>query len=325
MPIKIIVNPASGNGRTGKTWNTYEVFLRTFFDEVEVSFTRAEQDAVIITHQALEQGFDHVIAVGGDGTMSEVVNGFFVNGKPVNPNAIVSFIPSGTGSDIARTLNLPIDKNQAIKRIAERKAKNIIQFLDIGKIEYKRFDGSDFTGYFCNALSFGMGGEVVKRVNKASFLKRFGGKITFNVASLLTLLSYTNKEVRLQVFHENAADKRCIADETMNVRIVAIANGRFFGGSMMIAPEAAPDDGLFDIVTVENLSAFGAARKLPLIYTGAHIGDPSVRAFRGNLIIAEGLNGMNINSAPILIDSDGEGVGMLPLRIELLPRVLPLV
>ena len=314
--IRVIVNPASGSGRTGTTWSQHEPYLRTMLGDagIDVVFTRAVRDASIMAHQALKDGYDHIIAVGGDGTFSEIVNGFFINDRPVNPQAAVSFIPSGTGSDIARTLHLPADKNDAIKRIAKQKALNTPQMLDVGKVQYTRFDNTPFTGYFCNVLSFGMGGEVVQHVNQAGWLKRFGGKITFLTSSLLTLLTYTNKNVRLKIFHDDVQ----IADEIVNTRIIAVANGKYFGGSMMIAPEASPNDGLFDIVTVENLSALGAARKMPLIYTGDHIGDASVRAFRGNRIIAE-------STENVLIDADGEGPGKLPLEIEVLPHVLPFI
>lgn len=311
---KVIVNPASGNGLTGKTWAAHEQFLRSFLPNADISFTRAAKDASVMAHQALREGYRHIIAVGGDGTFSEVVNGFFVNGRPINDEARISFIPSGTGSDIARTLGIPTDKNAAIKSIAERLRNDACQMLDVGKVQYKRFDNTDFTGYFCNVISFGMGGDVVRHVNNASWMKHFGGKVTFLTASLLTLLTYKNKNVRLQVFH----DEEKVFDETIRARIVAVANGKYFGGSMKIAPDASPEDGLFDIVTVENLSALAAARKLPLIYTGAHIGDAAVRVLRGNRITAT-------TTEHVLIDADGEGPGKLPLEIELLPRILPFV
>jgi diacylglycerol kinase (ATP) len=313
--IKVIVNPASGNGRTGKTWATHEPYLVKMLGEVDVSFTRAVKDASLMAHQALQNGYTHIIAVGGDGTLSEVINGFFINDHPVNAEAVLSFIPSGTGSDIARTLELPADKYLAIKRIADRKNAGIKQMLDVGKMTYKRFDNNDATSYFCNVVSFGMGGNVVQHVNRTTWLKRFGGKFTFLSASLLTLLSYTNKIVRLRVYDEHQVST---FDARIQARLVAVANGRFFGGSMMIAPEAVPNDGIFDIVTVENLSRLQAARKLPLIYSGAHIGDPDVRVCRGTLIIAE-------SDEEVLIDADGEGPGKLPLTVQLLPQILAFV
>ena len=182
-------------------------------------------------------------------------------------------------------------------------------------MSYKRFDNTDFTSYFCNVVSFGMGGNVVKYVNRAAWLKRFGGKITFLTASLLALLSYANKTVHLRVYD---AQNVPTFDASIQARLVAVANGRFFGGSMMIAPEAVPDDGIFDIVTVENLSRLQAAKKLPLIYSGAHIGEADVRVCRGTLIIAE-------SDEEVLIDADGEGPGKLPLTVQILPQILAFV
>jgi diacylglycerol kinase (ATP) len=313
--IKVIVNPASGNGRTGKTWSDHEQYLIQMLGEADISFTRAVKDASIMAHEALQAGYTHIIAVGGDGTLNEVVNGFFINDRLVNVDAVLSFIPSGTGSDIARTLNLPANKNLAIKGIAERRAARERQMLDVGKMTYKRFDDTDFTSYFCNVVSFGMGGIVVKYVNRTKWLKRFGGKITFFIASFLGLLNYTNKIIHLRVYDANNAST---FDARIQARLVAVANGRFFGGSMMIAPEAAPDDGIFEIVTVENMSRLQAARKLPLMYSGAHIGDPDVRVCRGTRIIAESVE-------EVLIDADGEGPGKLPLTVEMLPRILAFV
>jgi diacylglycerol kinase family enzyme len=160
-----------------------------------------------------------------------------------------------------------------------------------------------------------MGGKVVQHVNKATWLKKFGGKITFLTASLLALLNYTNKTVRLRVYDD---ENTPTFDAHIQVRLVAVANGRFFGGSMMIAPEAAPDDGVFDIITVENLSFLQTIRKFPLIYSGAHIGDPDVRVCRGTRIIAE-------SDEEVLIDADGEGLGKLPLTVEILPKVLTFI
>ncbi|TAE29487.1 MAG: diacylglycerol kinase family lipid kinase [Candidatus Kapaibacterium sp.] len=312
--VCVIVNPASGNGRTGAAWNAHEDYLRSLVGNLEVHITRAARDASILTHTALQAGCEHIIAVGGDGTMSEVVNGFFLNAHPISPKAQLSFVPSGTGSDIARTLGLPTDIRQAIKRIAQHKAVGLQQKLDVGKMEYHRFDGSPATHYFCNVLSFGMGGNVVKRVNQASFLKRFGGKTAFFAASLLTMLEYKNKKVRLQVLRDGEE----VFQDTLQARIVAIANGKYFGGSMMIAPEASPNDGLFDVVTVENLSRLQALRKFPLIYSGKHIGDAAVRTVRGSRIIAH-------SEETVLIDSDGEGPGKLPLTIDLLPQILSFI
>ena len=312
---KVIVNPVSGNKRTGQTWHETERFLRKTLGDIDVSFTRGVKDATILTNQALRDGtYDHIIAVGGDGTLSEVVNGFMVNDHMVNPRAALSYIPSGTGSDIAKTLGIPPDKEQAIMRIAGLLTDNSHQMLDIGKITHKRLDDSDFTGYFLNIASFGMSGNVVRHINRASFLKRFGGKVAFYVASMMALGQYTNKNIRICVQHEG----RTVLDENINTRLIAVANGRFFGGGMIIAPNASPNDGIFDLIIVENLNALQTAMKLPKIYSGAHLAEKAVRVVRGTQITAQ-------TDENIWIDADGEFPGKLPLAIEVVPQVLPFI
>ncbi|MCU0426657.1 MAG: diacylglycerol kinase family lipid kinase [Candidatus Kapabacteria bacterium] len=312
---KVIVNPASGNGRTGKTWNDTEAFLKKTLGDADVSFTRAVKDGTILTAQALRDGtYDHIIAVGGDGTLSEVMNGFFVNDRPVNPRAVLSFVPSGTGSDIAKTLGIPTDKKQAIARIAGLLTEGSKQVLDVGKITHKRLDNKNFTGYFLNVASFGMSGNVVRHINRASFLKNFGGKAAFYAASMLALGQYRNTPVHIRIEQGNTT----VFEERMNTRLVAVANGRWFGGGMLIAPNAAPNDGLFDIVLIENLGACETAIKFQKIYSGSHLSEKSVRVVRGTRLTA-------MTDETVWIDCDGEFPGKLPLTMEILPALLPFV
>lgn len=312
---KVIVNPASGNGRTGKTWHDTEAYLKKTLGDADVSFTRAVKDGTILAAQALRDGkYDHIIAVGGDGTLSEVMNGFFVNDRPINPQALLSFIPSGTGSDIAKTLGIPTDKKQAITRIAALLTDGSKQVLDVGKITHKRLDDTDFTGYFLNVASFGMSGNVVKHINRASFLKRFGGKVAFYAASMMALSQYRNKPVHIRIEQGDTT----VFEERLNTRLVAIANGRWFGGGMLIAPHAAPNDGLFDIVLIEKLGALETAIKFQKIYTGSHLQEKSVRVIRGTRMSAT-------TEETVWIDCDGEFPGKLPLTMEILPAILPFV
>jgi YegS/Rv2252/BmrU family lipid kinase len=308
---KIIVNPASGVGRTGRTWRETERAARQILGDCDVDCTRAAKDATILTSRALNEGFTHIIAVGGDGTLNETLNGFFVNDRLINPDASLSFIPSGTGSDVAKTLGVPTDKTAALHRIASLRAERARQKLDVGKMSFLRLDDSPFTGYFLNVASFGMSGNVVRFLNASPFLKRFGGKTAFFVASMIALGQYSNALVRLRV----ERDEEIVFDKQFPARLVASANGRFFGGGMAIAPNAAPNDGLLDVVVVEGLSALQTALKFPKIYTGAHLAEEAVSVARGNRITAH-------TDTTVWIDADGEFPGKLPLTIELLPSVL---
>lgn len=312
MRHKIILNPASGNGRTGKTWHDTERLLTQHlgaFDAAnDVVFTRAVKDATLLTLDALRDGYDHVIAIGGDGTFSEVVNGFFVNDRPVNPDAAVSFIPSGTGSDIARTLGIPTDREQAVKHITSRLAQ-APRLLDLGKLSFFRLDDTPFTMYFANIASCGMSGIVVRHINRASFLKKFGGKVAFFLASASALVAYRNKSVRISV------DGVFIRE--LPIRAIAVANGQYFGAGMHVAPDAQPDDGLFDIVVMGNISRLQAAWKLSHLYTGTHLHDADVFSMQGKHVFIE-----PIGNEPVLLDVDGEGPGRLPATLRVLPNML---
>ena len=308
---KIIVNPASGVGRTGRTWRDTEPVARQILGACDVDFTRAAKDATIIAARALNEGFDHIIAVGGDGTLNETLNGFFINDRLINPAATLSFIPSGTGSDVAKTLGVPTDKTAALHRIASLRAERSRQKLDVGKMTFLRLDDSPFTGYFLNVASFGMSGNVVRFLDASPFLKRFGSKIAFFTASMLALGQYSNALVHLRV----ERDEEIVLDRRIPARLVAAANGRFFGGGMAIAPNAAPNDGLLDVVIVQGLSAVQTAWKFPKIYSGAHLAEDAVSVARGNRLSAH-------TDATVWIDADGEFPGKLPLTIELLPAAL---
>jgi YegS/Rv2252/BmrU family lipid kinase len=330
MKRKCIVNPASGNGRTGEQWQSIQRALEQTLGGCDVVFTRAVDDAALLTHRALyDEGYDHIIAIGGDGTLSEVVNGFFVNDHPVNPNAVLSFVPSGTGSDVARTLNIPTDKHAAIAHIASRLAQGGVvnaeqrlgeQRLDVGKLSYQMRNGEPFTMYFLNVASFGLGGVVVRHINSHAGrkLKQFGGKIAFSLATLAALTRYHNQTVRLSI-HEPSGAVQTLESP---VCLVAVANGRFFGGGMMIAPDALIQDGVLDVVVVGDIATAKLMRSFPTIYRGKHLNIQGVQSFRATKIIAEPLT-----SAPerVLLDVDGEAPGHLPATFEVLPSLLRFV
>jgi YegS/Rv2252/BmrU family lipid kinase len=199
--------------------------------------------ALRLTASALKDGVDHIIAVGGDGTINEVVNGFFDKGRPINPQAALSMITSGTGADFRRTFELPVEMSEQVRHVVEGETHAI----DVGLLTYR----DDATGgmrqrYFDNVASFGLSGVADKAVNQLTFAKNFGGKFAFQWGTLKALLSYSGQRVRLRVDDH--------FDEVLDINTVAVCNGCYFGGGMKIAPEAKTDDGLFDIIVVRRAS-----------------------------------------------------------------------
>lgn len=307
---KVILNPASGNGKTGRLWSQMKHQLRENIGDFDVFFTRAIRDATVHTYQSLTRdGYEHIIAIGGDGTLNEVINGFFMNDLPVRPGSVVSFIPSGTGSDIIRSLQIPEDYPTAITQLASRITASPRK-IDIGKLSFIRLNNQPFTMYFVNIASCGVSGIVVRHINRASFLKRLGGRVAFFLAAAGALAQYNNVKVRMVI------DNSIVREQ--NIRTVAIANGQYFGSGMNIAPYAQPDDGVFDVVIVGDVSRLESLWKLPQLYDGSHRNDPKVEIVRGKTITIE-----PINQKTLYLDVDGEAPGKAPATFEILPRILP--
>lgn len=332
MKRKIIVNPASGNGRTGTSWRSLEHLFRQHFPDLEpstdIAFTYAVEDATILTLHALQhENCEHIIVVGGDGTFSEVVNGYFINNRPINPSALLSFVPSGTGSDIARTLGVSTDKAQAIQSIAQRSAQyrqpvasemrplEIPSLLDVGALTLTDDSGAPFSMYFINVASCGISGLVVRHINAARTLKRLGGRVAFYTATVRAMMDYRTPAMRVVVYH----DDREIWRSEKPTYAVAVANGRYFGSGMKIAPDADMRDGLLDIVLIEKLPLGRAITQLQSVYSGRHLSLPEVYAVRGTSVSIEPLDN---NQSLVFLDVDGEAPGQAPAAFSVLPSAL---
>ncbi|HVK86004.1 MAG TPA: diacylglycerol kinase family protein [Kofleriaceae bacterium] len=299
----VVVNPNSQGGKLGKRWREVaETLGRAFpFDEVR---TTGPGDATRLTREALKQGAERIVAIGGDGTVNEVVNGFFEDGVPVAPEASFALIPFGTGGDFRRTLMLPTDIADAADVIAANRRKKI----DVGKLSFVASDGTKATRMFANIASFGVSGVVDRLVNESG--KRLGGRLSFMLATARATLSYKNQRVQLVL------DGKDRVEATINT--VAVANGRYFGGGMLMAPSAELDDGAFDVICVGDLGLgelLVSGRKL---YAGTHLSMEKVSARRARVVEAEPIDPGSV----VELDVDGEAPGRLPARFELLPSAL---
>lgn len=310
MRVRAIVNPNSSHGRTRAAWPRLHQALTAALGPVEEAFTTGPLDATARTREALADGVDLVIAVGGDGTTNEVVNGFFappVPGgpdAPLRPQAALALLVSGTGGDFRKTFGIGTDLDEQIKRIAGGETRAI----DVGRIDYVGHDGAPGARYFINIAGFGLGGLVVDAVNRAWLTKRISGRFAFFWASLTSLMRYKVPRVRLLVDDQEPREFGC--------NTVAVCNGRYFGGGMHVAPMAAPDDGIFDVVAMHDMSRLDFLKDPNAIYRGEHLKNPKVFAVRGRRVVAEPLGG------EVLLDVDGEGPGRLPATFSLLPGAL---
>jgi diacylglycerol kinase (ATP) len=299
-----VVNPRSGGGRTRRDWPKIERALRSLYPEIEIAMTRSRGDAARLVCEAIASGHDEIVAVGGDGTINESINGFFAHGDV--PDAVFAFVTSGTGGDFRKTFGIDAGLEGALAAI--RRAS--VRAIDVGRLTCLSRKGEPVTRHFINIASFGLSGLVVDSVNRARIAKLFGGRFAFAFHSVRAMLTYRERMVRLRIDGE--------FDEQAGIATVAVANGQFFGGGMRVAPDAVPDDGLFDIVIMGGASHNPA--DLKLLYTGEHIGLPGVRVIRGRKVVAAPV--AETGGRAVLIEVDGEAAGRLPATFEILPRAL---
>lgn len=306
----VVVNPRSAAGRTGRDWPDIERALRAAYPHMTLALTRKRGDATRLVRHALNEGHHEIVAVGGDGTINEAVNGFFDSSGPLVPDAVFGFITSGTGGDFRKTFDLAPGYDAAIQRLRQAP----VRAIDVGRLACLSLQGQPVVRYFANIGSFGLSGVIVNAVNRARIAKLFGGRFAFAFHSGLAMLAYRDRAVRIRIDGEY--------DEIAAISTVAVANGQFFGGGMRVAPQAKPDDGMFDVVIMGGMPKAHALAEMKKLYTGEHLKNPAVRALRGRKIVAAPV--AETGGHAVLIEVDGECAGRLPATFELLPRALNL-
>jgi diacylglycerol kinase (ATP) len=305
MKTRFIVNPKSAAGKTGKQWKEISQPVRqTFGKDADPVFTERPMHAVQLARESVLEGFKSIIAVGGDGTINEVLNGLFENEQLLQDDVALGVLEMGTGGDFVRSLNMPYRWEEAIQYLKQATPRKI----DIGKATYQSTDGTKATRHFINICDFGIGGAVVERTNRTT--KRFGGKMTFLWSILITLLQYKNQEIRYKLDDG--------AWQTGKFNNFIIANGRYFGGGLNPAPRAQIDDGLFDAVFFGDIGRIDAIKNLSNLRKGTHLKHAKISVTHARAIEAASDN-------PVYIDMDGEFVGTIPIWVEILPKRLSLL
>ena len=296
-----IINPVSARGTTLRFWTQSRREMERRGLEFSEQQTSKAGDATEIARRALEAGVKRIVAVGGDGTLNEVVNGYFDSaGAPVNPEAAIGLLPSGTGSDFRRSIGIKSSRD-SIAAIITGKSR----LIDAVRAFHATEDGASVTRYFINVATFGLGGDVSAFVNRwrGSLPKWVGGRARFVAAALRALDRYRliPVEVRLDdSFHKEIASN-----------LVVVANGRFAGGGMMLAPHAELDDGLLDVILTDGATRFDVIKELPRIGRGGYLKNKKVTETRARDV--------SITTAePMAIDIDGEMAGYTPARMTIL-------
>ena len=257
-------------------------------------FSRSPGHLTELARQAVDDGADLLVVVGGDGAFHEVVNG--IVGRDVE----VALMMRGTGMDFPRTYGIPTKPEDAA-RVA---ATGVAREIDLGKVTFHSWAGVEQTEYFANIGSAGMSAAVARRANAKS--KAMGGKASFFVALVEVFFGWRNVEMHVRVDGE---ERRGLINNTV------VANGQYHGGGMWLAPEARPDDGVFDVLVFGDLTKVDFVRNVGKIYKGTHLSHPKIEQLRGARV--------EIDAAePLPIELDGEQPGTTPARFEIVPRAL---
>jgi diacylglycerol kinase (ATP) len=304
--LRVILNPTAGSGGAARKKVAIVRALTVGGAPPEVVHTEGPGDAARLIREARRDGVDCAVLVGGDGTLNDAVQGYLDENGQVASGPALGLIPSGTGGDFRRTFDL----GDAVEEAAERVLTASPRPLDLGLLSVTNHDGQLVRRAFINITSFGIGGLTDRIVNSTP--KWMGGKAAFFLGTLRAMLVYKNAPVRVRV------DGRVYFEGP--IFNVALANGRYFGGGMLIAPDADPSDGLLEVVALQDLSKLQSVALSQHIYKGSHLGRPGVTVARGKVVEAEPMAA----STEVLVDMDGETPGRLPLRAELAPGALRL-
>ena len=307
LPL-VIINPASAGGGTHEEWPRLASDLRTHFGPFTSVFTECEGQAVDLAAEAARKGVELIIACGGDGTISEVANGILNSGK----DAELGILPSGTGGDFRRTIAIPFSSREAARILRDGRAQKI----DVGRVSFVDFAGNQAMRYFVGVSSFGLSADVIERVKGrgADWLsltpRWLSGRVSFGLSMLQTAVQSKSTQIVVQLDDDK--------ERHLSVTNLCIANARYFGGGMKVAPGAKLNDGKFDVVSIGDLGALKVITNAPRLYFGAHLSMAEVGHALARKVIAR----PDTEDAQILIEVDGELPGCLPATFQILPEAL---
>ncbi len=293
-----LVNPAAANGTTGRRWPEYAHKAAGVGLEGDALISEHRGHLAVLAREAAAGGARLLVVVGGDGALHEVANG--LDGVADPPT--VALIPSGTGGDFVRTFGIPDDVAAAARIALEGETRTI----DLGRVDYRSWAGTDGSALFANVASAGMSGAIAQRANDTS--KALGAKASYLWATLAVFKGWSAVETELTVDGERRAGP---------MFDVVVANGRFFGGGMQMCPEAVPDDGLLDVVTIGDVTRRDLVLTMPKIYRGTHLPHPKAEALRGREVTVDTVE-------PVPVELDGEQPGTTPARFTVVPDAMRL-
>lgn len=305
LPL-VIVNPGSASGSTRDNWTQTASELRAHFGPFSTAFTKGPGHGIELAERAAVSGRTFIIACGGDGTVNEVANGIIRSGC----DAELGVLPSGTGGDFRRTLGLPRANRDAAAALRDGETR----LMDAGKVTFNNEAGDIVTRYFLNVSSVGLAALVIKRVKRKAFdwlpIEALRGRVNFAYSTLQELMELDPVLIRIKI-----DDGR---ERTLRTISFCVANSRFFGGGMKIAPDATINDGLLDLVNIGDLSTAKILMNAYSLYRGTHQGLKEVRSTQARKVEVFSVD----PNREIMLETDGEIPGMLPATYEIVPNAL---
>lgn len=300
-PIRLIVNPRAGRGASAALAPELVSALRQEGLEADAVTTEAPGHATVLAREALTQGRRYLCAVGGDGTVHEIVNGLFEDRQPVDPEAVLALAQKGSGADLSRTVGM---SRLAPAALARRMATEQVMPLDVGTVDCHDAEGGPVARLWINVAEAGWGAEVVRRAPR--WPRRFG-RFRYLLAAYGAILATRRPMTTIRLDH---------AELERPLVAAVVGNGQFFGGGMKVCPRALPDDGRF------NVQLFWGTRSQVFalttrIYRGEHVPHPNIVEQQSATVGLEG-------AEPLAVEADGEPLGRTPARFGLLPRALRL-
>ncbi len=299
----VIVNPNAGRRKGSRDWLKIRSLLVKHNFEFSEVLTERPGHAIEISKDYIEAGYKHIIVVGGDGTLNEVINGLFRQTKYPTTEVTFGMISIGTGNDWGRMLKIPVDYEEAILIIKE--CKTFIQ--DAGIVSY-RSNENNVERYFVNIAGLGFDAIVTKKANRLKERGK-GGPFLYFATIFSSLLNYRYVNAVINVDGINYNNKIF----SMNVGI-----GKYNGGGMMQVPGAIADDGLFDLTVIKKISKPDIIMSLRKLYNGRIVRHPKVETYTGKSI--------SINSdTKILLETDGESLGHTPIEFQIIPKSVQVI
>jgi diacylglycerol kinase (ATP) len=302
LVAQIIMNPVAGGGKTKKMkGELVREMERRFGKNYLLTETSGQGNASILARDAAKEGAGLIIAVGGDGTVNEVINGLLLYRKPVNDKCELGILNSGSGSGLAQTLGLPVSISDQLDVIFNSAANP----MDVGFVNYKDVNDHSCERLFVSECQVGLGGSVVSQVGMN--LKHFGGRIAFGSVALSHLFHYRASQITMTHDHQQPESKKLIG--------VTIGNGIYCAGGMRLTPDAHTDDGLLDVLQIHEMSLVKRFLNFGKVYSGCHIRSPHFSISQAKAI--------SIGSEqPVWIETDGELLGKTPCRIGIIPGAI---